>query len=330
MSLHIRVRSLNQASYGVSPELFPYHIGRAPANDLCIDDATVSQRHAQVIRTDAGYAIVDAGSTNGIICGGLKSAHVDIRDALEVNLGTTVLEFHLEGPPGERTRTLSPTKIRELMGAPPRLAGSAPLVAGLLVLAGVGRLAELVRPAPFDASKYAATLLAVALGLVGATLLLSLFCRLHSRSYRFGALLTAHVYWCAAYWLGLIALPYLIFNQPLAAVQRHGMPAFAYAVLPCYFATIARIIFEDTAWRRLLKASLFVAAGILALAVVLNVLFAQLSHVTTLSQRLVYPLWEVPPYALSAGELSDEIEKLAAEIREDVLGRGRYGERAGE
>lgn len=42
------------------------HVGRAPDNDIVLDYPRVSKRHALLVRTDeGGYAIQDAGSTNG-------------------------------------------------------------------------------------------------------------------------------------------------------------------------------------------------------------------------------------------------------------------------
>lgn len=40
-------------------------IGRHPESDIFLDDITVSRRHAEVIRTESGHDVVDAGSLNG-------------------------------------------------------------------------------------------------------------------------------------------------------------------------------------------------------------------------------------------------------------------------
>ena len=49
-------------------------IGRHPDNDVVIDDATVSQHHAVIEQTAAGYQIRDLGSTNGLRVNGDKTA----------------------------------------------------------------------------------------------------------------------------------------------------------------------------------------------------------------------------------------------------------------
>lgn len=40
-------------------------IGRHPESDIFLDDITVSRRHAEIIRTEAGHEVADAGSLNG-------------------------------------------------------------------------------------------------------------------------------------------------------------------------------------------------------------------------------------------------------------------------
>ena len=40
-------------------------IGRAPFNDVLLDDVGVSQQHARVQSDSAGYWIIDSGSANG-------------------------------------------------------------------------------------------------------------------------------------------------------------------------------------------------------------------------------------------------------------------------
>jgi pSer/pThr/pTyr-binding forkhead associated (FHA) protein len=40
-------------------------IGRSPENDLSIDDAALSRKHAQFYRADGGHAVKDLGTSNG-------------------------------------------------------------------------------------------------------------------------------------------------------------------------------------------------------------------------------------------------------------------------
>jgi predicted component of type VI protein secretion system len=40
-------------------------VGRSPENDLSVDDAALSRRHAEFYRADGGYAVKDLGTSNG-------------------------------------------------------------------------------------------------------------------------------------------------------------------------------------------------------------------------------------------------------------------------
>jgi pSer/pThr/pTyr-binding forkhead associated (FHA) protein len=40
-------------------------IGRAPSNDVVIDDPTVSAQHASLTKLPSGYRLKDLGSSNG-------------------------------------------------------------------------------------------------------------------------------------------------------------------------------------------------------------------------------------------------------------------------
>ena len=55
----------------VEPEIT---IGRSPRSMLFIPHPKVSGRHASLVRTDAGYHIIDHGSTNGTSVGGKRIA----------------------------------------------------------------------------------------------------------------------------------------------------------------------------------------------------------------------------------------------------------------
>lgn len=49
-------------------------IGRDPSNDIVINDAEVSRKHARLLVQDEGYALEDLGSTNGTFINGLRLA----------------------------------------------------------------------------------------------------------------------------------------------------------------------------------------------------------------------------------------------------------------
>jgi pSer/pThr/pTyr-binding forkhead associated (FHA) protein len=58
----IKGNSVEQTFSLGGPEVL---IGRDPANDIFLDDVTVSRKHAVIKRAGGGLAVVDAGSLNG-------------------------------------------------------------------------------------------------------------------------------------------------------------------------------------------------------------------------------------------------------------------------
>jgi len=70
-------------------------IGRAPANDICIREMSVSQFHARVVLTHKGTAFVeDLGSTNGTFVNGEKVVRHALWDGDKIHIGRQqVLRF---------------------------------------------------------------------------------------------------------------------------------------------------------------------------------------------------------------------------------------------
>jgi ABC-type multidrug transport system ATPase subunit len=54
-------------------------IGRAPDNDIVLDDLQVSRYHADLLRTPAGLKLVDLGTSNGTFVNGRRISEVDLR-----------------------------------------------------------------------------------------------------------------------------------------------------------------------------------------------------------------------------------------------------------
>ncbi len=80
-------------------------IGRSPDNDIPIPDPEVSRRHAQIVRQEDGYAIVDLGSTNGTFVNEVRVATLTpLQDGDQIRLGDAIdLRFFL---PGEQPTVL--------------------------------------------------------------------------------------------------------------------------------------------------------------------------------------------------------------------------------
>lgn len=77
-----------------------FTIGRDHECDLAIDDMTVSRVHARLERAEAGWLLIDLGSTNGTRVNGWR-----VRDAVPVRAGDVVRfgesEYALGGPGGQ-------------------------------------------------------------------------------------------------------------------------------------------------------------------------------------------------------------------------------------
>jgi pSer/pThr/pTyr-binding forkhead associated (FHA) protein len=62
-------------------------IGRAPSNDVVIDDPTVSAQHASLIKLPSGYRLKDLGSTNGTQINGISITDAELKDGAEIRFG---------------------------------------------------------------------------------------------------------------------------------------------------------------------------------------------------------------------------------------------------
>ena len=73
-------------------------IGRSADNDIPIPDPEVSRRHAQIVRQDNGYAIVDLGSTNGTFVNDVRATTLTpLKHGDQIRLGDAIdLRFLLE------------------------------------------------------------------------------------------------------------------------------------------------------------------------------------------------------------------------------------------
>jgi hypothetical protein len=70
-----------------------FNIGKAPGNDLMIDDGFTSGRHAQIQLDAQGPLIVDVGSTNGTFVNGVHTMNARLVHGTSVRIGQTELRF---------------------------------------------------------------------------------------------------------------------------------------------------------------------------------------------------------------------------------------------
>ncbi len=72
-------------------------IGRAPDNDIVLDDRRVSRRHAEVRLRLGRHTLYDLGSTNGTLVNGKRVREVALSDGDRITVGAATLTYHLEG-----------------------------------------------------------------------------------------------------------------------------------------------------------------------------------------------------------------------------------------
>jgi hypothetical protein len=68
-------------------------IGRSRECDITLDDANVSRRHAELVREDGAWWIVDLGSTNGVEVNGERVKRARLGNDDRIVLGRTELVF---------------------------------------------------------------------------------------------------------------------------------------------------------------------------------------------------------------------------------------------
>ena len=69
------------------------HIGRSPASEVVLDDASVSRRHALITRRGERTVILDDRSRNGVHVNGVRVSEADLHDGDTVVCGHITLRF---------------------------------------------------------------------------------------------------------------------------------------------------------------------------------------------------------------------------------------------
>ncbi|MGC4117630.1 MAG: sigma 54-interacting transcriptional regulator [Myxococcales bacterium] len=68
-------------------------IGTHPANDLVLEDRTVSRQHIEIAHTDKGFLLIDLESTNGTWLDGRRVERAYLQPNAQIRIGNTVLAF---------------------------------------------------------------------------------------------------------------------------------------------------------------------------------------------------------------------------------------------
>jgi pSer/pThr/pTyr-binding forkhead associated (FHA) protein len=68
-------------------------IGRSPTADICLEDPSVSRRHAMVLREGDSVRILDDRSLNGVFVNGERVTSRELKDGDVLQLGRNELTF---------------------------------------------------------------------------------------------------------------------------------------------------------------------------------------------------------------------------------------------
>ena len=75
-------------------------IGRSPTADICLEDPSVSRRHAMILREGESVRILDDRSLNGVFVNGERVTARELKDGDVLQLGRNELAF---GAPATRS-----------------------------------------------------------------------------------------------------------------------------------------------------------------------------------------------------------------------------------
>jgi transcriptional regulator with GAF, ATPase, and Fis domain len=95
-------------------------IGTSPENDLVLTDETVSRRHCEVMLTERGIRVTDAGSTNGVMVGSVWVEDATFSSATVLELGDTVISVVPLSERVEREQ-LEANGFGDLLGRSPKM-----------------------------------------------------------------------------------------------------------------------------------------------------------------------------------------------------------------
>ena len=92
------VNAMDKADRGQMTASIPINIGRSPRNDLVLADknASVSRRHARMIREDDHLVLIDKQSTNGIYVGERKITRSIVKSGTKFTIGAYLVTLKLQ------------------------------------------------------------------------------------------------------------------------------------------------------------------------------------------------------------------------------------------
>jgi transcriptional regulator with GAF, ATPase, and Fis domain len=88
---HQELKDLKIADFSLEKEIT--FLGRDKECEICLDDGSISSRHAQIIKKKGQFIISDLKSTNGVFVNGKKVKTYSLQDGDEVVLGKLTFRF---------------------------------------------------------------------------------------------------------------------------------------------------------------------------------------------------------------------------------------------
>ncbi len=104
-TVHLHLTSPNGRQASCALGISPVSIGTDPECDLCADDARVSRRHCEVVRSPKGVIVRDLDSKNGTFVSRIRVGTAYLEPGCEVSIGNSKLRIELL--PGKTTLPLS-------------------------------------------------------------------------------------------------------------------------------------------------------------------------------------------------------------------------------
>jgi pSer/pThr/pTyr-binding forkhead associated (FHA) protein/tetratricopeptide (TPR) repeat protein len=113
-------------------------VGRVDANQIVIDDPSVSRHHARIQRENNKWVLYDLGSSNGTFVGGRPIQQKELKDNDKIMFGSIAFRFHAPGAGGAASGGLPSPVIYAI-------------AAGVVLIALAIALALVLRPRPNSA-----------------------------------------------------------------------------------------------------------------------------------------------------------------------------------
>ena len=87
-------------------------LGRGTTNDIILDDARISRRHAQLEYSAQGVSLVDLGSANGTRLNGRRIERATLVPGDTINLGSQQLQYRVDDPSEDAGMTAIDTELQ--------------------------------------------------------------------------------------------------------------------------------------------------------------------------------------------------------------------------